>query len=391
MAQAAVYYMFTTQVRILSCRMFMNSIRDSNHKLVADTISRMELDDYFEITHNEIRCIKTGSTMIFKGLANNLSSLKSIENVGICIVDEAESITEEAWNFLTPTIRAIGSEIWVSFNPRLQSDATWKKFIENPPPDSAVVKIGIEDNPFASEALLAELEHDKNTDIERYKWIWLGEPMGSDTMTFITSVMINEAQKRVAVRNEKLKITAGLDVSEMGKDWTVLIRRRGNEILSIHKLHKGTNPMVAEWVKSIFVENPWDTIVIDATGSSGVADLIDEWAEANKLFEVIKWKASRSPRNKTKYLNARAESWGIMRSWISTCGQLTKDAEWTELSTVNYKFATKEQIQLQAKSTLKKSPDYGDALALSLWIRDEEKIKPQDNYNYMNYYGGQIT
>lgn len=372
-AQAIVYYMHTTKVRVLSCRMFMNSIRESNHKLIADTISRMGLEQHFDIGQYEIKSLRTGSTVFFKGLSNNFSSLKSIEDVGICVVDEAESITEEAWSFLIPTIRAKGSEIWVSFNPRLVTDATWQRFVVNSPPDAIVTKVNIEDNPYVSQALLDEMEHDKNTDQIRYKWVWCGEPMGAEEATFIPPHIIAEAKVRKPVRNTNLKVQAGLDVSGMGKDWTVLIRRRGAEILSVHKLQIGNTTDVENWAKNIYTEYGWDSIVIDATGSTGVADKIDEWGTANRTFETYKWNAARSPRNKRKYTNCRTESWGIMRDWLSTQGQLTNDKEWDELSKVHYRYTTKEQIQLESKKNLSKSPDFGDALALSLWFPDEEK------------------
>ena len=376
LAQAAVYYMFTTRVRILSCRMHMNSIRESNHKLIVDTISRMGLEKFFDIGQYEIKCIKTGSTMFFKGLSNNFSSLKSIEDVGICLVDEAESITEEAWSFLIPTIRAKGSEIWVSFNPRLVTDATWQRFVLNPPEDSVVVKLNIDDNPFLSPEILQEMEHDKKTDPIRYQWIWLGEPMGSESNTFISPILISDARKRIVERNESLQIVAGLDVSTVGQDWTVLIRRRGFEILSIHKMQKGEAIDVENWVKNIYTSHGWDKIIIDTTNESGIGGHIEQWGNANRTFETVLWKASRSPRNKSKYANARAESWGLMRDWLEY-GQLTNDKEWDELPKVLYKFTTKEQIQLQSKKELSKSPDFGDALAISLWQKDEPKVIKQ--------------
>lgn len=373
LAQAAVYYMYTTNVRILSCRMFLNSIAESNYKLIEQTIERMGLTQYFELTKTEIRCIKTGSLMFFKGLNNNYISLKSLEGIGICLVDEAESITEEAWNILLPTIRAVNSEIWISFNPRLVTDATWQRFVVNTPSNAVVVRLSLEDNPYVSKDLLDAMEHDKATDPVKYKWIWEGEPMGAEECTFITPNIISDARNRIAMRNENLKVIAGLDVSGMGKDWTVLVRRRGAEILSVDRMQRGNTSHVTEWVKSIYVDKGWDKIVVDATGSSGVADNIQIWGDANRTFETIKWNAARQSRQPTRYLNSRTESWDIMRSWLIDQGQLTRDKEWDELSTVSYVLNSKEQLQLQSKATLKKSPDNGDALALSLWIPDEEK------------------
>lgn len=391
MAQAAILYMINTHVLILSCRMYLNSIKDSNHALMCEMIEILGVEELFEITQNEIRCIKTNSKMIFKGLANNFTSIKSMAKIGICLVDEAESVTEEAWSVLIPTIREVGSEIWVSFNPKQRSDATWQIFVENPRPGTVLINVNIEDNPFVSQALLDEMEFDKANDPLKYDWIWRGLPKGSDDNVFISQIIIDEARERIPVCNPSLKVMAGLDVAGEGNDWTVLIRRRGNEILSIHKMQHGDTLAVTEWVKTIYAEHGWDEIIIDATGSTGVADHIDAWGTANRTFETTRWKASRSPRNPSKYKNARAESWGIMRDWLRLQGALTKDREWDDLAQVGFKYGEKDQIQLTSKSKIKKSPDFGDALALSLWYPDQEKETPAQTQRYTHHYGGTIT
>lgn len=390
MAQAAIFYMLNTHVLILSCRMFLNSIKDSNHALMCEMIEMLGVQSEFEITQYEIRCIKTNSKMIFKGLANNFTSIKSMANIGICLVDEAESVTEDAWSTLIPTIRELGSEIWISFNPKQKSDATWQMFVENPRPGTVLINVNIEDNPYVSQALLDEMEFDRDNDPLKYDWIWRGLPKGSDENTFISQIIIDEAKQRIPVQNTQLKVMAGLDVSGEGKDWTVLIRRRGAEILSIHKMQSGDTIQVTEWVKTIYGEHGWDTIIIDATGSTGVADNIDSWGTANRTFETVRWKASRSPRNASKYKNARAESWGIMREWLRQEGHLTNDKEWDDITQVGFKYGERDQIQLTSKSKIKKSPDFGDALALSLWYPDEVK-ENRVHATQSHYYSGTIS
>jgi phage terminase large subunit len=373
LAQAAVYFMFTTQVRILSCRMHMNSIRESNHKLVADSIERMGLTEFFEIGQYEIKCKKTSSTMFFKGLFNNFSSLKSIENVGICLVDEAESVTEEAWGYLIPTIRSQWSEVWVSFNPRFVSDATYQRFVVNTPENSIVTKLTIEDNPYVSSEIIKEMEHDKNTNLDRYKWVWCGEPLGSEAMTLITQALITQARVNKPVREVDKAIVAGLDVSGLGADYTVLVRRRGFEILSVDQMHKGDTNAVTNWVKDIYTSRPWDKIVIDASGSTGVYDNIQAWSTVHKQFNTYRFLGGASPTRKDLYTNARTESWVRMRNWLSQ-GRVTQHKEWDDLCQVQYTFAEREQIKLLSKKDLKKSPDFGDALSQSLWVNDVKLI-----------------
>ncbi len=61
---------------------------------------------------------------------------------------ELETVSKASWDALVPTIRKDGSEIWVSFNPELETDETYKRFVLNPPTGAIVVKIGWQDNPW---------------------------------------------------------------------------------------------------------------------------------------------------------------------------------------------------------------------------------------------------
>ena len=202
-------------------------------------------------------------------------------------------------------------------------------------------------------------------------------------LVLIQPSIIEDARNIIAVANPKLKIYAGLDVAGMGADSTVLVRRQGNIILSKHKLATGTTIENTEWAKTIYAEHPWDEIIIDATGSTGVADMIEQWGSVNNSFEVTKWNASRTARNKIKYTNARTESWGRLRDWLRNGGQLTSDPCWDEMSLIEFKYTNKEQIALESKSSMGKSPDDVDALAMSCWFNDEEKvIEAPSSFNY---------
>ena len=64
---------------------------------------------------------------------NNVANVKSFEGVDICWVEEAQTVSKSSWNVLIPTIRKEQSEIWVSFNPELETDETYQRFVINAP------------------------------------------------------------------------------------------------------------------------------------------------------------------------------------------------------------------------------------------------------------------
>jgi len=162
-----------SQLRILCAREFQTSIKDSVHKLLSDQIEALGLLGFYEITQSAIRG-KNGSEFAFVGLKNNVANVKSFEGVDICWVEEAQTVSRLSWNTLIPTIRKEKSEIWISFNPELESDETYQRFVLNPPANSKVVKINWSDNPWFPETLKLEKDSLKARDIEAYNTVWEG-------------------------------------------------------------------------------------------------------------------------------------------------------------------------------------------------------------------------
>jgi phage terminase large subunit len=161
------------KTRILCAREIQNSIRDSVHKLISDQINAMGLSAHFEIQRDTIKGIN-GSEFLFKGLRMNVQEIKSTEGIDICWVEEAQTVSKASWDVLIPTIRKDGSEIWITFNPELDTDVTYKRFVLNPPTTAKVVKINWQDNPWFPKELVAEKDDLKLRDPDAYLTVWEG-------------------------------------------------------------------------------------------------------------------------------------------------------------------------------------------------------------------------
>lgn len=162
---------------ILCAREFQNSIADSVHKLLSDQIERMGLSNFYTIQEKVIRGLN-GTEIIFRGLKTNIGSIKSFEAVDIVWVEEAQNVSKNSWDVLIPTIRRPNSEIIVSFNPLLETDETYKRFIMNTPPKAVLVQMNWDSNPFFDDdggILRAEMEHSRNTDPDGWLNVWQGE------------------------------------------------------------------------------------------------------------------------------------------------------------------------------------------------------------------------
>lgn len=160
-------------LRVLCAREIQKSIKDSVHKLLADQVQNLGLSSFYRVTDSEITGAN-GTEFFFAGLRHNINSIKSIEGCDIVWVEEAQTVSKESWDILDPTIRKPGSEIWVSFNPDLESDATYRRFVVNTPPGAVVKKINFGENPFFTSEMREMAEHCRAVDEDDYNHIWLG-------------------------------------------------------------------------------------------------------------------------------------------------------------------------------------------------------------------------
>lgn len=175
-AEALVRLAAALPLRILCVREFQNSIKDSSHKLLKDTITRLGLDSWFTVTADSIKS-RVGAEFMFKGLHGNEQSIKSTEGVDICWPEEAQTISELSWRTLIPTLRKDNAEFWISFNLIEESDATYQRFVVNADDRMLVHHVNYDSNPYFPSVLRADMEADKRNDFALYEHIWLGKAL----------------------------------------------------------------------------------------------------------------------------------------------------------------------------------------------------------------------
>ncbi len=165
---------FNRPLRILCTRETQKSIAESVHHLLRSQISLMGLDAFYQVRETSIKGIN-GTEFLFAGIRQqNVVNLKSFEDVDICWVEEGQVVSRRSWEILIPTIRKEGSEIWVSFNPELDSDETYQRFVVRTPPDCELITVNYYDNQFLPETIKKEIEHLKATDLDAYNHIYEG-------------------------------------------------------------------------------------------------------------------------------------------------------------------------------------------------------------------------
>jgi phage terminase large subunit len=209
-ARALLIQGFGEKHRVLCAREIQKSVKDSVHKLLSDQIEVLGLSEFYEVLETVIRG-KNGTEFIFSGLSSQTaSSIKSLEGCSRVWVEEAANVSKKSWDLLVPTIRSEGSEIWVTFNPELESDITFQKFVAHPAENCASAHMNYHDNPWFPEVLEQERVHCQATEsVEDYNNIWLGQPRSAVS----GAIYANEvAQATMAGRICNLPYDPGLKV-----------------------------------------------------------------------------------------------------------------------------------------------------------------------------------
>ena len=159
-------------IRILCTRDIQNTLSDSALAIVKRTIKDRKIHEYFKETKHGLSCVN-GTEYIFRGLQNP-SNIKSLERIKYCWVEEAQRVSQDAWDILIPTIREPGSRFLISFNPDAETDPVYKNYILTKRPNIKAIKINYNDNPYFPDVLRHEMEWDKAHNYDKYMWIWEG-------------------------------------------------------------------------------------------------------------------------------------------------------------------------------------------------------------------------
>lgn len=158
-------------------REIQKSLQFSAHKLLGDTIARLNAGDYFDVQDKVIKA-KNGGIIVFQGMQDHTAdSIKSLEGFDRAWFEEAQNATQRSLDLLRPTLRKSGSELWFSWN-RFKEDDPIELLLcsENAPDNAVVVEANMDDNPWPSAELIQERDDDRKIhDADKFANIWEGK------------------------------------------------------------------------------------------------------------------------------------------------------------------------------------------------------------------------
>jgi phage terminase large subunit len=261
-----------TRLRIFCARETCKSIKESSFAEIKNQIGRIGLAHRYRITENTITGVN-GTEFLFGGLRVDPESLKSLADVDIVWVEEAAGVSKRSWEVADPTFRkppmdmhpafTHGTEIWVSYNPDLETDPVHVRFgladgqdvgpstahgktvyIEKQ--DAYVVTSHWEENKHLSPALKALAKNAYETDPEGAEHVWGGATQSRSNAVIMsgkTRVMDFEVETDPMTGRAKdpaidgpyfgLDFGFGSDPLSAHKYWA-----KGNEILVEHEVYE---------------------------------------------------------------------------------------------------------------------------------------------------------
>jgi phage terminase large subunit len=381
---------------ILCTREIQKSIQESVYALLKDRISERGLTKEYTILKTEIYHNVTGTRFIFAGLKDHtVDSIKSLQGVKYCWVEEAHSVSEQSLQILIPTLRKEGVRFFFSFNRKKERDPIYAMAMRDLPdmrrrsceindksyvwqelegPDALGIFINYDGNPYFPETLEKERVKLFNSDHDAYLHVWGGLPEQQGDKSVLSRKAVLDAMSRVV--SDEGGYMIGCDVARFGDDRTVIYMRKGLKIVDSLVLKKCDTVQVGQAVADM-AEGKDVRINIDDTGvGGGVTDYL-----MHKGLDVNPVNFGGAAVEPDKYANVISEMWFEFKSIINEVQLPDDNVLLEELTDRYYSFDNKERKKIESKDEYKKrnnkSPDLADSILLCFYGKARE---PQIRY-----------
>lgn len=347
-------------VRFLCIRQFQNKITESVYTVIKDKIIQAGWEDEFEIGVSTIRHKETGSDFLFYGMARNIEEIKGTEGVDICWIEEGEALLKKQWEIIDPTIRKEGSEIWLLWNPRLQTDFVQTELPALLGDDCIIRHINYDENPYLSDTARSKAERLKDTDPDAYNHIYLGQPLSNDDASMIKFAWIEAAIDAHAKLDVDLtgSRTTGYDVADSGDDKNAAIGFDGAICDSVDEWSAPEDEL-AQSAKRAWSQTRGGIMIYDAIGvGAHTGSTLKEAGIDGGYHKFIAGGSVVNPdmeyadgiTNKEKFENLKAQAWrDVSDRFRNTFNAITKGEKFepSQLISIDSSVPHLERLKLE--------------------------------------------
>lgn len=296
------------KTRMVCIREVQRTLRESAKRLIEDKIDEHKLHGPFKVYRDNITT-PGGGNIIFQGMQDhNAESIKSLEGYDIAWIEEAHTLSERSLELLRPTIRAKGSEIWASWNPRSTSDPVDAFFRGSHPPDNAVIiKANFYDNPFFPPELEAERQHDFDFNRERYAHIWEGEYEPMAVGAIWDRATINQYRRGEAPALDEIVIGTDPAISNdtSSDEYGIVVSGRGVDQRGYILEDLSSRCTPHQWAtRAIAAYDHWEADWIVVETNQGGDHVINTLKAVRPDVNVIEVKVTRRKPDRAKPISA---------------------------------------------------------------------------------------
>jgi phage terminase large subunit len=296
---------------ILCGREYMNSLDESSMAEIKAAISSEPwLAAHYDVGEKYIRTKDRRIEYAFSGLHHNLDSIKSKARIRVLWVDEAEPVTESAWQKAIPSVREHESEIWVTWNPESKRSATHKRFRVDPPQGSKIAELNWRDNPWFPAVLEQERQEDLAKRLDYYPHIWEGDFKAIVDGAYYAKALLQAKQQgritRVAADPlQSYRVFCDLGGQSRSADaftmWVVQFIGREIRVLDYYEAVGQPAEAHFEWLRERGYDSAYITLPHDGTQQHGPSASTWEsafYAGGWKRVEVIKNQGAGAARQR---------------------------------------------------------------------------------------------
>ena len=320
----------------------------------------------------------------------NTDAFQGLHNKGkriLLIFDEASSIADKIWEVAEGALTDEGTEIiWLAFGNPTRNTGRFRECFGRFKHRWKTFQIDSRTVEGTNKAQLDKWVEDYGEDSDFVRVRVRGEFPRAGASQFIPSDVVAAARKYRAEGYESLPKIGACDVARFGDDQTVIGDRQGRKARIIAK-YRGLDTVQTahKCMEYIDKEQP-DAFVVDGDGlGAGVVDTLNHAGYGHRTM-IVEFHGGRPANDSAAYYNMRAEVWGKTRDWLLSGCEIPDDPELdADLTSPQYGFSAKQQVQLEKKEDMKKrgiaSPDCADMLAMTFGANVVKRpATPAPNY-----------
>lgn len=234
-AQKIVIRCCREPIKVLVCRRYATTLRNSCFSLFKEIFSKWQLTKYVKIKETDMSItFPNGSQIIMTGLDEE-TKLLSLTNISSIWVEEAFEVEKPKIEQLNLRMRgqASNQQIFLSWNPISKNSWLYDFTVANPPNNSVFIHSTYKDNPFLNAEYIQALDEMEVRNPARYRVYGRGE-WGVDSEGLVITNWRKEEFDPMELAAGGLEHRSGMDLGWIDKSAIVdTLYDRANKIIYV--------------------------------------------------------------------------------------------------------------------------------------------------------------